>query len=251
MILLVGSHHDDVLYFESKLRDKKEELLFKKLPFITGTMFSQNIGIIYGAYTNYLAAALVSRILIRNYVVLVINVGRCSSISDDFDTGNIAICRRAYFGEVDLLGVEDASLGQIPGCPQYYASDQYVLDLMDKSFNRITSVSKCSPSTFISMDKKIKNVADLQRISLDGLFFGTNKSLVLDGSAAGVALACYLNDIPFIAAKVVEGKLSDKDTIDSYVNLLKKYSDLGKAVTSFIGEISRNEVIIGQEGSPE
>ncbi|MCR5506108.1 MAG: hypothetical protein K6F07_03850 [Bacilli bacterium] len=250
MILIVGSHHDDVLYFESKLRNKKEELLFNQFPFVTGTMFSQNIGIVYGGYTNYMNALLVEHIIAKNYVVLVINVGKCSSISDEYNTGDIAVLRRIYLGEVNQIGVEGSSLGQIPKCPQYFTSDQYVLDLLTNAFNRTKNI-KAINSTFISMEKNVEKSEELQGISINGIFYGINKQLVLDSAAGGAALACYLNEIPFIAAKVIEKKVGDKSTIDGYVRLLKKYSDLGKAVTSFIGEISRNEVIIGEEKRPE
>ena len=251
MILLVGNHHDDVLYFESKLRNKKEELLFDKFHFVTGTMFSQNIGILYGGYTNYLNSLLVQHIISKNYTVLVINVGKCYAISGEYANGDMAICRRVYFGGVNQLGVENASIGQIPKCPQYFTSDPYVLDLMNNSFNRISSIDNAPISTFISLDKNIENIEELQDISIDGMFFGTNKNLVIDSSSGGVSLACYLYNVPFIAAKVVENKVGQKTTIDSYVKLLKRYSDLGKAVTSFIGEISRNEVITGNEAAPE
>lgn len=251
MILLVGSHHDDVLYFESKLRNKKEELIFDKFPFITGTMFSQNVGIVYGGYTNYINSLITEYILSKNYVVLVINVGRCVSISDEYSNGDIAICRRTYLAEVDQMGIENSSLGQIPKCPQYFSSDQYVLDLMNSSYNKISTLSRAITSNYISIEKNIKNIEELQNISLNGMFFGLNRELVLDNSSGGVALASYLNNIPFIAVKVVERKLQEKSTVDSYIKLLKKYSDLGKIVTSFIGEVSRNEVIIGLDKTVE
>ena len=251
MILLVGSHHDDVLYFESKLRNKKEELLFDKFHFITGTMFSQNIGILYGGYTNYLNALLVQHILSKVYTILVINVGKCTAVTGEYANGDMAICRRVYFGGVNQLGVENASIGQIPKMPPYFTSDPYVLNLMTNSFNRISTIDNAPISTFISLDKIVQNMEELQDISIDGMFFGTNKNLVIDHSAGGVSLACYLHNVPFIAAKVVEHKLGQKTSIESYVKLLKRYSDLGKAVTSFIGEVSRNEVITGNEAAPE
>ena len=251
MILLVGNHHDDVLYFESKLRNKKEELIFNQFPFVTGTMFSQNIGILYGGYTNYINSLLVQHIISKNYVILVINVGKCVSISGEYAKGDMAIARRIYLGEVNQLGIEHASLGQIPKLPQYFNSDPYVLDLITNSFNRISTIDNAPISTFISMEKNVENMEELQGISINGTFFGTTKNLILDNSAGGIALACYLNDIPFVATKVIEHKLGEKSTIDGYVKLLKKYSDLGKAVTSFIGEVSRNEVVTGREEKPE
>ena len=45
---------------------------------------------------------------------------------------------------------------------------------------------------------------------------------------------------------VAYGKIGEKRDIHDYVNVLKKYSDVGKTITACIGEISRNDVISGR-----
>lgn len=247
MILIIGSSHDDVLYFESKIRNKHEELLLKRFPFITGTMFSQKIGIVYNVYTNYLSSTVVSSILAKHYVVLIINVGRCKSYSNDIKNGEIAISKQVYLGEVNKVGVENAILGQIPGFPQYYQIDSYVLELLTNSINKVLRKASYRECSYISIEKNLEDKKHLGFIAKDNIVFGITKDLVIDDCCGGGTLASYCYDIPFIAIKAVDGAIGEKRTLNDYVELLKRYSDIGKAVTSFIGEISRNEVIIGDK----
>lgn len=246
MILIVGSTHDDVLYFESKLRNKTEETILGQYPLIVGTMFSQKVGVVYGGYTNYLSTAIVSHILAKNYIVLVINVGKCTAFANDLKAGDIVVSRQAYLAEVNQVGIKNAILGQVPSCPQSYVTDAYVLDLMTGCINKVIRKSAARPGTFISIEKVIHSFKDLESItSSNGVIFGNKNDVVIDSCTGGVALACHLNDVPYISVEVVDGNIDEKRTITSYVDVLKRYSDIGKAVTSFIGEISRNEVLNG------
>ena len=248
MILIVGSTHDDVLYFESKLRNKTEETLLGKYPFYTGTMFSQKVGVIYGGYTNYLSTALVSTILAKNYVVLVIGVGKCTAYVDDLVAGDIIVSKQTYLAEVNQIGIENAILGQVPTCPQFYTTDPYVLSLMTDSINKILKKSAAKTGTYISIEKIVHSKKDILSISsANGVIFGNKDDIVIDSCTGGVALASFLNGVPYVSVEVVDGKMDEKRTVSGYVDVLKRYSDLGKAVTSFIGEISRNEVIIGNK----
>ena len=66
--------------------------------------------------------------------------------------------------------------------------------------------------------------------------------VVTDSESGGVALASSLFGISYITVKVVEGKAGDEVNLDTYLRVLKQYSYVGKAILSFIGELSRNDV---------
>ena len=88
MILIVGSTYDDVMYFESKLRNKSEETILGQYKLMVGTIFSQQVGVVYGGYTNYLSALIVGTILAkRSSVVLLINVGKFTTCVSDIKPG--------------------------------------------------------------------------------------------------------------------------------------------------------------------
>ena len=247
MILIVGNNHDDVLYYESKLRNKTEEKLYKRFPFVTGTLFSQKVGVVYGVYTNYVSSMIVSEIIKNNHVVLVINVGRCQALSNDIKVGEVAISRQVYLGEVSLLDVENSLLGQVPGFPQYHLCDHYALDMMSDCFNRVASKQYSHICSFISLERYLNREDELKDISFNNMFFGHSKNIVFDNNSGGISLACTIHDVPMISVKIVEAYVGEARTLNSYVHILKKYSELGKAVTACIGEISRNEVIVGKQ----
>ncbi len=247
MILIVGNNHDDVLYYESKLRNKTEEKLYKRFSFVTGTLFSQKVGVVYGVYTNYVSSMIVSEIIKNNHVVLVINVGRCQSLQGDIKVGDVAISRQVYLGEVSLLDVENSLLGQVPGFPQYHLCDHYALEMMNDCFNRVASKQFSHVCSFISLERYINKASDLDDINLNNMFFGQTKNIVFDNNSGGISLACTIHDVPMVSVKIVESYVGEPRTLNGYVSILKKYSELGKAVTACIGEISRNEVIMGKQ----
>ena len=248
MILIFGSTHDDVLYFENKLRNKTKEDLFGQYSYVTGTMFSQKVGVVYGGYTHYLSTAIISHIIAKNYVVLVINVGKCSAYGGDFKTGDIVISRQAYLAEVNQTGIKDAILGQVPSCPQMFVTDTYVLDLLNTCVNKIIRKSAAKIATFVSLEKIVHKTSDLDKIAAsNGVIFGNKDDVVIDSVTGGIALASYLNNIPFVSINVIEKRIDEVTSISSYVEVLKHYTDVGKAVTSFVGEISRNEIVGGNK----
>ena len=73
---------------------------------------------------------------------------------------------------------------------------------------------------------------------------GIQEGLVaLDHNSSGIALAATLRKIPFITIKVAEVKIDQKDNLDTYLNVLERYIDLGKAVVSTINDIGRNDIL--------
>ena len=83
----------------------------------------------------------------------------------------------------------------------------------------------------------------MKNISKDEKLISSRDDIVIDGESAGIALVSYLCDVPFITVKVVEGKAGVKLELNSYLNILRQYAVIGKAVVSCIGEISRQDIL--------
>ena len=62
MILIVGSNHDDVIYFQSALKDAKEEIILNKYRAYIGTILNQNVMVLQDVYTSYVSSALLTHI---------------------------------------------------------------------------------------------------------------------------------------------------------------------------------------------
>ena len=63
MIAVVGSSHDDILYFESIMMDKRKEMLFNRFEIVIGTIFNQEVLLMSNLYSSVLSAALINHIL--------------------------------------------------------------------------------------------------------------------------------------------------------------------------------------------
>ena len=83
MILIIGSQHDDILYFESVMSNKREEVVLDKYKVTIGTIFNQSVILIDQVKTNYLSATLTLYLIEKYYVFLVFVVGRCVAYTHD------------------------------------------------------------------------------------------------------------------------------------------------------------------------
>ena len=63
MILIVGSQHDDILYFESVMSNKKTELILGQYTGTVGTIFNQGVVLVDQIKTNYVSSALILHLI--------------------------------------------------------------------------------------------------------------------------------------------------------------------------------------------
>ena len=74
MIMIVGSQHDDILYFESVITNKREETVLGKFKVTIGTIFNQAVLLVDQMKTNYLSSALTLYLIEKYFVILVIKI---------------------------------------------------------------------------------------------------------------------------------------------------------------------------------
>ena len=242
MIAIIGSAHDDILYFESIMSNKKKETIFNKYEITIGMIFNQEVLLIYDIYTSVLSASIVNYILSHHYISLVINVGKCVSISKDLKDGDIVISHRVIDVNCDVTAVQNVEMGQIPGFNRVFDVQNDIITYLTAGVNKRT-FTPSSLGTVLSSD----NLSDstLHILSEKKAIFGEESRLVFDSNSAGVALSCTLFDIPFIVAKVVERTLDRESNVDTYLKVLDSYIGLGKAVISTIGDIGRKDILKG------
>ena len=89
MILILGKTHDDILYFENIMHNKQEEKVFDKYTVTTGTIYNQNVCLMYDIYSNYLSSLIVTHLIRTKYVIFVILVGKAKTYFDDLKVGDI------------------------------------------------------------------------------------------------------------------------------------------------------------------
>ena len=244
MIVIVGETHDDILYFDSVLANRREETLLNRYKISLGTIFSQEVLVVHELYTSILSSAVLMSILNDYYVDLVISVGRCMIVSDEIKNGDIVVSTKIIDANVDMTMFNDVAMGQIPGFEREFTVQNDIINYLSQGLNRRTSIDY-HHAIFLSTDNMSKQMSDFLK-ERKNIFALENELLVIDQNSSGVAVASYLKSVPFIVIKVAENNLSVANNLESYSMVLSRYIDLGKAVISTINDIGRSNILEGE-----
>ena len=247
MIMIMGSQHDDILYFESVISNKKEEVVLGKFKVTIGTIFNQAVLLVDGIKTNYLSSALTLYLIEKYFVILVLVVGRCISFSPDIKPLEIAISKNIIAGDVDQVNEENVKMGQIPGFEQVFECSKDVIEYLFNAFEKRTFCTY-KTANYVSTSVDLHNAYQISGIREFDHILGFESGVVFDCNSAGVAMASSICKVPFVSIKVVERRITDKNDINTYLDSLKEYINIGKAIVTCIGDIGSNEVIIEDRG---
>lgn len=241
MIVIAGASHDDILYFDSILTNRSEEIILDKYPITKGMMFNQEVLVVGGCYSSILSSVIITYIIDHNYVDLVICVGKCIAVSKEIKSGDVVITRSIVDANVDLSLFADVVTGQIPSLVNEFDVQKDILEYLIKGMSRRSFVTLHLVSMITSDNLSYDMMGYLKNHTS---LFGIQDDLIaLDHNSSGVAVASSLRGVPFISIKVAEVKLDQKDNLNTYLNVLDRYVDLGKAVVSTINDIGRNDIL--------
>ena len=242
MILIIGSQHDDILYFESVMSNKKTEIVLGKYQVTIGTIFNQGVVLVDEVKTNYVSSALVLHLIEKYFVFLIFNVGRCVAFTHDIKPMDIVISKRVIAGDVDQVDEDNVKFGQIPGFEQVFISQDDIIGYLRDAFEKRT-YSNIKIGNYVSTSVDYHRVEQVNHLKEGEHLLGFSNNIVFDSNSAGIALAAELKKVAFVSAKVVERYIDSKKDIHTNLKALKEYTNIGKAVVTCIGDISRNEVI--------
>ncbi len=244
MILIVGSQHDDILYFESVMSNKKTELILGQYTVTVGTIFNQGVVLVDQIKTNYVSSALILHLIEKYFIFLIFNVGRCVAYTHDIKPLEIALSQRIVAGDVDQVDEDDVKFGQIPGFEQVFNCQKDVISYLSDAFEKRT-YSKIKVSNYVSTSVEYHRASQVDHLKECEHLLGFSSNIVLDTNSAGIALAASLKKVAFVSVKVVERYIDGTKDINTYLKALKEYTNVGKAVVTCIGDIGHNEVIEG------
>ena len=243
MIVIVGSTHDDILYFDSVLANKKEDIILNRYRISIGTIFSQEVIVVHEMVTSILTSAVLTYILEKYYVDLVIGVGKCISVTKHLKNGDIALSNRVIDGNVDISLFSDVTMSQIPGFDREFMVQDDLIGYLSNGLAKRGQID-FHKVTYLSSDNLSYDMVNVLK-EKKNLFSITDEEFVIDHNASGIALACRLKNVPFIILKVAENRLDQENNLDTYSLVLSRYIDLGKAVISTISDIGRSDILEG------
>ena len=245
MIVIAGANHDDILYFDGVLANKRQEAILGRYTISIGTIFNQEVIVVHELYTSTLASAIITHILDRFFVDLIIVVGKCIAINDRIKNGDLVISDTIIDANVDLTPYYSVLLGEIPGFERDFKVQNDIIGYLQKGLERRTYVN-FHHAVILSSDNLSQEMLDIiqERKEIFGI---KNSKFVLDQNSAGIAIAANLREVPFITLKVVENRLGEESNIETYMAVLARYIDLGKAVVATINDIGRNDILEGED----
>ena len=242
MILIIGSQHDDILYFESVMSNKRQEVVLGKYEVTIGTIFNQGVVLVDEVKTNYVSSALILYLIEKYFIFLIFNVGRCVAFTKDLKPLDIVVSKRVIAGDVDQVNEDNVKYGQIPGFDQLFVCQDDIIGYLGDAFEKRT-YSTIKIGNYVSTSVDYHRADQVNHLKEGEHLLGFADNVVFDNNSAGIALAADLKKVAFISVKVVERYIDGKKDIQTYLKALKEYTNIGKAVVTCIGDISHNEVI--------
>ena len=198
MILIVGSQHDDILYFESVMSNKKTELILGQYTVTVGTIFNQGVVLVDQIKTNYVSSALILHLIEKYFIFLIFNVGRCVAYTHDIKPLEIALSQRIVAGDVDQINEDDVKFGQIPGFEQVFNCQKDVISYLSDAFEKRT-YSKIIVSNYVSTSVEYHRASQVDYLKECEHLLGFSSNIVLDTNSAGIALAASLKKVAFVS----------------------------------------------------
>ena len=247
MIMIIGSQHDDILYFESVMSNKKEEVVLDKYKVTIGTIFNQSVVLVDQVKTNYVSSMLTLYLIEKYFIFLVFVVGRCVSFTHDLKPLDIAISKRIVAGDVDQVNEDNVKMGQIPGFEQVFVCQDDVIGYLGNAFEKRT-YSAFRIANYVSTSVDYHRQEQVSHLKECEHVLGFSNNVVMDCNSAGVALACVTKKVAYVSVKVVERYIDSPNNIQTYLKSLKEYTNIGKALVTCIGDIGHNEVITEERG---
>jgi len=243
MIILTGQSHDDVLYFENVLRNKRFlKPLFNKYPMIRGNIFNQDVLIVYDCVTSYVSSIVLSKLISDFKPFLVLSLGRCKAINPEIKNGTCVISKRFVGIDIDQCEFFDTEVGQMPGFNKEFMVVPSLISMAVDSFD-ISELVNYKVCTFLSSNRMYTSVNKMREFGQGHVYLGIEDDFILENEGIGMALACQLYDVPFMSIKIVDSQIGEISDVDSFVETLASYADIGKAICSLIGEVGRRDFV--------
>lgn len=241
MIVIVGDTHDDVLYFETVLANKKQEIILDRFKVSRGTIFSLDVMVVRDMVTNVLTSSVLTHIIDKNIVDLIISVGKCVAVNDSLKAGDIALSSNIIDANVDLSMFKDVGMAEIPGFSREFSVQEDIIGYIGENLSKRPKID-FQKVTFLSTDNMSADMVNFLKTHKT-IFSNADERFVIDHNSAGVAIAATLCGVPFVSVKVIEHALDHTNNLKTYTNVLSRYIDLGKGIIETINNIGRSDIL--------
>lgn len=242
MIVLIGSSHDDRIFFDSLITERRKERILKRFDASYGKLFGQDVCLVSDVYTNYRAQAVCQYLISKYFVILVVSVGTCRAFSPERKRNDIVVSRTVFLSDVNQIAVLGGRWGEIKELGSRLESSQQVLSFLLPILEQRV-LTPHYEADFVSSSRFYTKKEELEPRRLHGRLFGLERQIALDCTLGGIGVACALYDVPFIGLKVVEGPYSEPIDVNDYASILTREAKVGSVVVNVINDISQNYIL--------
>lgn len=180
--------------------------LVRQIEYEGNTLFLAQSGV------GEIRAALTAQTLIDIFEVeAILNFGFVGAINPSLNVSDLVLAGNVVHHQFDISAVDNIPVGQYNGRDEFYFhTDKALLELVQKALP-----SPLPVVTVASGDKFIASKEDKDYLRNT---FGAD---ICEMEAAGLALACERNCVPFFSLKVVSDR-ADEQATDSFAVVLEK-----------------------------
>ncbi len=233
MIAIIGSTDDDILYFRTKIKIEREDVVLGNKKVYIGHIFREEAVIVATGNTNYLSAMVTSIILEKYDPYLVFSIGSCYSMRRELRQGDIFIADRTYLENVDYSSVFPTNYGQIPGLPGFYLSDPELSDKAERESYLVTQ-RYIQRGYLLSGDSFYTDLAPLTKLMQEH-YMMEDGIRAYDNSNAGIAIACSIKQVPLVSIRAVAYEIGNAEQKLNWIRRgLECSPTIGKIVTRIL-----------------
>ncbi|HLS07032.1 MAG TPA: 5'-methylthioadenosine/S-adenosylhomocysteine nucleosidase [Bacillota bacterium] len=229
MIAIIAAMQEEVDYLLKKMTHKKERHI-AHCHFYEGKISQRKVVLVksgIGKVNAAIATTLLHEYYEPNHVI---NTGSAGGYSDVLSVGDVVVSRDVVYHDVDATSF-DYAYGQVPGMPERYIADEYLLKVTKQSIRELSLASVqgtiATGDSFMSDENRVNFV----RKQIPHL-------IAVEMEAAAIAQVCYHYQTPFVVIRALSDIAGKKSSITFDQFLKQAAKNSSKIVIGCLNQLS-------------
>lgn len=230
-IAIIAAMEEEIKFLKEHI-EQHEIYEFQGYEYHIGIIHNQRIVVVQSGIGKVNAALSTALLLEHFKVKKVINTGSAGGIRDGLNIGDIIVAEKTIYHDVDVTAF-GYTYGQIPKMPQFYLSDQELVD----RFMRISHEFQYPTvkGTIATGDQFMSDTTKLMNLKK---YLGDIEAV--DMEAAAITQVCYQYRIPFVIVRSISDLVQDSSNIDfnEFIHLAAKCST--DIIIKYLNDLENN-----------
>lgn len=211
-VAIVAAMKEEVKYFIDKLENYNTKQI-NNFTFYTGKLYDVELVLVVSGIGKVFAGVLLTTLFDYFDVDLVINVGVAGGFANKTSLGNVIIGKKLFYGDVNLIGINNYQYGQLPNMPRFFTTKSITIN---KDFPFVIQFGDILTSdTFVSELDLVESIISNH--------FNDENIIACDMETTAFAQTCYFFNKDFIVIRGISDIIGreNEDLAYNYENLQK------------------------------